>query len=194
MKVIAAFSVLAVLAAGIMAQNDFVGCPQCAAEDVACRAQCVGVPNPNSGQISSTHDCVARCDSKDPGLASSCMQACVQQNFIPHNVPNVVKPDEAEKKDNVNPNEAEKKNSVNPNEEGKARQDESSTANAATSSGTASSTSATKSSSASKSSSHKPTSSSTDDDENGNGNSAASLNSGMMASALAAAVVAKMVL
>jgi hypothetical protein len=34
----------------------------CAADDVTCQAQCVGVPRPNSSQAVETNECAAKCD------------------------------------------------------------------------------------------------------------------------------------
>ncbi|RKP40016.1 hypothetical protein BJ085DRAFT_38353 [Dimargaris cristalligena] len=83
MKATLALLAIAACAAVTAAQEDFEVCPQCAADDLGCRARCMGVPNPSISQISNTTECVAKCNVKDPMMANVCMQNCIAKEFNP---------------------------------------------------------------------------------------------------------------
>ncbi|KAJ1909188.1 hypothetical protein IWQ60_011305 [Tieghemiomyces parasiticus] len=85
MKTVTAVLALAALAALATAQDDFEMCPQCAVDDVGCRARCMGVPNPNAATVSNTNECFNKCTVRDPTAANTCMQNCISQVFNPSN-------------------------------------------------------------------------------------------------------------
>ncbi|KAJ1977460.1 hypothetical protein H4R34_003571 [Dimargaris verticillata] len=108
MKVAYAFVALASLATAAMGMSDFEMCPHCAVDDVGCRARCVGVPNPNTSNIGNTNTCIAHCNTiNDPGMANTCMQNCIAQNFNPAvGMVAPVAPETPSTKDNAAPKEA----------------------------------------------------------------------------------------
>jgi len=60
---------------------------KCSDTDLNCKAQCVGVPHPNAGQINQTTQCAANCDQGDGSPAATekyakCQQACIYSIFL----------------------------------------------------------------------------------------------------------------
>ncbi|ORX96451.1 hypothetical protein K493DRAFT_336906 [Basidiobolus meristosporus CBS 931.73] len=61
----------------IMQQN-------CAPADVACRAKCAQVPNPNASMVNSTINCVAQCDQSNAAAYAQCKNNCINTYYGPN--------------------------------------------------------------------------------------------------------------
>ncbi|KAK5724320.1 hypothetical protein LTR15_004365 [Elasticomyces elasticus] len=60
---------------------------KCSPEDIACKARCVGVPNPNAAPIAATNKCEAACPQGNGTAAqtqfyAACMQKCVDSFYF----------------------------------------------------------------------------------------------------------------
>ncbi|KAK5737375.1 hypothetical protein LTR17_006794 [Elasticomyces elasticus] len=60
---------------------------ECPPQDIACRARCVGVPNPNAAQIAATNKCEAHCPQGNGTAAetqfyAACLQKCVDSFYF----------------------------------------------------------------------------------------------------------------
>jgi len=54
---------------------------RCSVGDVNCAAQCVGTPNPNSGNINDTTECIAKSCTMDH--ADDCYLSCINKSYSP---------------------------------------------------------------------------------------------------------------
>ncbi|KAK9711149.1 hypothetical protein K7432_008012 [Basidiobolus ranarum] len=56
----------------------------CAPADVACRAKCAQVPNPDATMVNNTNNCVAQCDQTNATAYAQCKSNCINTYYGPN--------------------------------------------------------------------------------------------------------------